>query len=317
VSTLPFSTVIPTLQDGALLKRALDSLIIQTRLPDEVIVVDHGSTDGTDQVFESFKEALLARAPQTSVKIVRYAARLPVAENWNRAVAHVTTGHFHIFHSDDELAPTFYERTVSMFENRPDLDYLSTRIFPIDGEGNPTARARNRLKDPLMAVARASGLTKGRGFLLMFGMFGTMLYCPAVLFKKSFFDRVGGFNSEFSYCVDFEMWIRAIRSGGRYAYLPEPLYRYRISEASTAERDRFQIDYFLEEFRVYHLPWRGSRLLSLLSVPALTMLLIEDLLPLSKDPAHRFAAEVTRRIDSPIWSAWLKLVAQTFVGLKK
>jgi GT2 family glycosyltransferase len=166
-------------------------------------------------------------------------------------------------------------------------------------------------------LARCTGLHRGKAFLLLFGIFGTMLYCPAVLFRKEFFDGIGGFNSEFAYCVDFEMWVRAIRKGGRYFYLPKPLYRYRISNASTAHRERFETKYYLEEFRAYHLPWNGNRFLSLLSVPALTAVFLEDLLPLKKETAQSFTHEVIAQLKSAGWSNWLRFVSFVVLELKR
>jgi GT2 family glycosyltransferase len=49
-STMKISILIVTLNRAGLLKKCLDSLIIQTRMPDEVIIVDNGSTDNTQEV---------------------------------------------------------------------------------------------------------------------------------------------------------------------------------------------------------------------------------------------------------------------------
>ena len=47
-ANFPFiSVVIPTLDRRSTLPRALDSVLSQTKPPDEVIVVDNGSTDDT------------------------------------------------------------------------------------------------------------------------------------------------------------------------------------------------------------------------------------------------------------------------------
>ena len=47
------TVIIPTLNEIAYLPRLLDALDVQTRLPDEVIVADAGSTDGTAELAQS------------------------------------------------------------------------------------------------------------------------------------------------------------------------------------------------------------------------------------------------------------------------
>jgi glycosyltransferase involved in cell wall biosynthesis len=57
-NSLSISVVVITLNRAESLKETLDSLIRQTRQPDEVVVVDNGSTDNTKEVVLSFKDRL-------------------------------------------------------------------------------------------------------------------------------------------------------------------------------------------------------------------------------------------------------------------
>lgn len=59
--TLTVGVIIPTRNRADLLHHALEALSRQTRAPDEVIVVDNGSTDHTRQVAEQFSGRLPIR----------------------------------------------------------------------------------------------------------------------------------------------------------------------------------------------------------------------------------------------------------------
>ncbi len=73
-TNLTISVVIPVLNRAALLRRALQSLVMQERPADEVIIVDNGSEDGSDQVALSFRGRLplkLAREEKRGVQHAR------------------------------------------------------------------------------------------------------------------------------------------------------------------------------------------------------------------------------------------------------
>ena len=60
---LSISVVIPTFNRAEILREALISLAKQTRLPEEVVIVDNNSSDNTKEVAESF-------SPQLNIKYV-------------------------------------------------------------------------------------------------------------------------------------------------------------------------------------------------------------------------------------------------------
>ncbi|TAL50143.1 glycosyltransferase family 2 protein [Patescibacteria group bacterium] len=55
---MKISVIIPTYQHASTLPRALDSLFAQTHQPDEVIVVDDGSTDETVEVLAPYRDRI-------------------------------------------------------------------------------------------------------------------------------------------------------------------------------------------------------------------------------------------------------------------
>jgi len=93
------SVVIPTYNRARLLERALGSVLSQSRLPDEILVVDDGSTDDTREVVGRF-------APVTYLR--QENAGASAARNYGASVAR---GDFIAFlDSDDVWFPDFLER---------------------------------------------------------------------------------------------------------------------------------------------------------------------------------------------------------------
>jgi glycosyltransferase involved in cell wall biosynthesis len=104
------SVIVPTYNRKQLLPRALESVLRQTYQDFEIIVIDDGSTDGTEELFA---------ARYTDARI-RY-ERLPQNQGVHKARNHgldIARGEFVAFlDSDDELYPHALERALAALNN--------------------------------------------------------------------------------------------------------------------------------------------------------------------------------------------------------
>ena len=57
----------------------------------------------------------------------------------------------------------------------------------------------------------------------------------SVMFRRSSYERAGGYRSQLYYAQDHDLWYRMARIG-YLTYLPETLYQYRVSPASISGR---------------------------------------------------------------------------------
>src|ERR1700761_203811 len=113
VSPLTVSAVIPTYNRAHLLPRSIGSALAALGPGDEVIVVDDGSTDGTDELVKSYGDP---------VRLVRGAHRgAGAARNLGYAAAAGPLVAF--LDSDDEWFPDKIELQRSLFESWPELVY--------------------------------------------------------------------------------------------------------------------------------------------------------------------------------------------------
>lgn len=113
------SVVIPVYQYADACLACLASLMKQTRLPDEIVVVDDGSTDGLDA-----KIAPLIGTFPIPLRFVRFGENrgAPAARNEG---ARQTTGDYIIFlDPDTEIAPALLERFERMLEEHPEVDIV-------------------------------------------------------------------------------------------------------------------------------------------------------------------------------------------------
>src|SRR5438552_14845568 len=105
------SVIIPTFNRRDMLVKALDSVAAQTYRDFEIIVVDDGSTDGTDQLF--------ARGRFENLTYLRQSNRGPSAAR-NAAASMATSEYLAFLDDDDEFLPTKLELQIRALEQHPD-----------------------------------------------------------------------------------------------------------------------------------------------------------------------------------------------------
>lgn len=128
------SIAIPVHNGLPYLKTLLESVFAQTLLPDEVIVVENKSTDGTLDYLRSVHHPLL--------RVVVQDRLVSSPENWSRS-AQETRGDFvKLICADDVLQPNALERQRDVFLKNSGLVLVAGRRLIIDEDGNIIIRSR-------------------------------------------------------------------------------------------------------------------------------------------------------------------------------
>lgn len=126
------SIALCTCNGADFLPAQLESLLEQRRLPDELVVGDDASTDGTLAILDGFA----ARAP-FPVRVERNPQRLGVAENFARTMRRATGDLIATCDQDDVWAPERLARAEQAFEDPAvmlcfsDADLVDARLRPL------------------------------------------------------------------------------------------------------------------------------------------------------------------------------------------
>ena len=212
--------VVPTFDRASVLSRALDSVIEQTRLPAEVIVVDDGSTDATAELVESrFPGVRLLRQENRGVSAAR-----------NRGIEASRGEWIALLDSDDEWRPRKLERQLSALEAQPDLRICHTDEIWI---------RKGRRVNPRQIHAKHGGWIFEHCLPLC------AMSPSSIVIHRSIFEAVGMFNEALPACEDYDLWLR-ICSRYPVLYLDEPLVvKYGGHEDQLSSRiwglDRYRI----------------------------------------------------------------------------
>ena len=123
--TLSVSTVIPTYNRAHLVRRALESALAQTTALDEVIVVDDGSSDGTERAIAPYRDR---------IRYVRTQNRGAGAAR-NRGIQEATRDLVAFLDSDDEWMPGKLALARRFLAARPDVLFVFSEFAVTDREG--------------------------------------------------------------------------------------------------------------------------------------------------------------------------------------
>lgn len=128
VSGFSIAVVIPAYNVQDYIDEAIESVLSQTRVPDEVIIVNDGSTDNTRQVISKYESNPAVRVIDTENRGLGPAR--------NAGLEAASSKYVYFFDSDDVMAPTFMtviEKSVVDYQD-PDMIVFSGQSFADRGQ---------------------------------------------------------------------------------------------------------------------------------------------------------------------------------------
>lgn len=115
------------------LEQQLNSFLSQTRRPDEVVVVDDGSTDGTVDILRIFS----ARAP-FGVRIYENETNIGFVKNFERAISYTDGDILFLSDQDDVWFPNKIEVVLSVLSDNSKLLSVTNDQMITDSKLNPS-----------------------------------------------------------------------------------------------------------------------------------------------------------------------------------
>lgn len=183
------SVVIPLFNKEPHIGRALQSVLVQTRRPDEIIVVDDGSTDGGGKVVTGFGDSRVRLVYQENQG--ESAAR-------NRGIAEAKGDLIAFLDADDAWKPRFLAVVLSLRKKFPQAGAYATSHETVSSQG-ALVRHVNVLRP---------GISEG----LIDNYFRVGLEFPvhvsSLMVPKKILEQVGGFPAGERLLGDLDTWLR-------------------------------------------------------------------------------------------------------------
>lgn len=184
----PISLILPTWNAAATIGAALDSAFGQTHPPREIIVVDDGSTDGTVQVLDPYRDRIrYVYQPNAGPSAAR-----------NQGIALATCELIAFLDADDLLPPDALATLHAELAQDPQLDIVQGQV-----------RDFTNVNGELVFDEPRYGMNLG-----------------GALFRQTLWNELGGFDESMRLGEDIDFWMRTREQGVNRRAVPLVTYWY-------------------------------------------------------------------------------------------
>ena len=217
---MKFSVIIPLYNKAPYIRKALESVLAQTYTDFELIIVDDGSTDGSEAIAE---DLLASRPSPLAFRLLKQKnAGVSAARNYGFSVS---IGDYIAFlDADDWWEPTYLEKMAQLIEDYPEAGlYASNYMYYKPGK---TRVAVKNIETGYFNYPKA--YYEG----------GAMpIWTGATMIPRRVMDEMGGFPLGIKLGEDFLLWAK-IAMQYKVVFLNEPLAWYNNDVPATLRATR-------------------------------------------------------------------------------
>lgn len=205
------SIVMPVYNGEKTVGRAIESMLKQTYDNFEFIIIDDCSTDQTLQILQNFQEK------DHRIKILKNKTNLGIAASLNKGIIKSKGGWIVRMDDDDESFSDRLEKQVDFLLHNPDVDIFGGKSIFQDINGNEV-----KSYFPNYPPITTEEIEK------LFYHTCPLMHNTVCMRKQKIID-IGLYNEDFSGAEDYELWVRAWRSGLSIKNMNEYLVRFTVN----------------------------------------------------------------------------------------
>lgn len=207
------SVIIPTYNSAAYLPHAIDTVLAQNYPNVEIIVVDDGSTDNTNDVLAPY---------QKNIRII-FQKNAGSAAARNRGIAEANGELIVFLDADDLLLPDKLHAQATRLVADEALGMVHSGWLLIDESGKQIGEKTPWREAPTLDVEswlRVKPIKLG-----------------AIMVRRSWLQKVGGFDPALRQSQDSDLLLRLALEGCRAVWYKAPTLAYRVYRDSTIRRN--------------------------------------------------------------------------------
>jgi len=232
------SAVIPAYNAEAVIGRAIESVLSQTLVPEEILVIDDGSADRTGSAAQTYGHKIrYIRQDHTGASDARNRG---IQESRGRWIAFLD--------ADDQWLPDRLRRQSELLDRRPDLRWVTGNFYRCQCSRNYKQTVELAKSQGHKAIEDLQGAEIFDSYFAAH-LLGAMGWTGTMLIRKDLLEEAGLFLPGQKRFNDVDLWLRMAYRGARIGYIYEPLAVYHLGVADrilTLHRQAEHIELFLQ-----------------------------------------------------------------------
>lgn len=218
--------------DPLQLNKSIESIINQTRKPDVIQLIQDGEVSSEiEEVVDQFRDNVIDR--------ITFQENHGLAYVLNYSINKSGTKYYARMDADDIARTDRISKQIQFLEDNPDIDILGSYAIDIDFYGNEMSLRK-------MPTDHES--------IVKF-IWSCPIIHPTVVFRRKSIMRTELYDESLKRRQDYELWFRCVKSGLKFANLPEPLLKYRHTEDWFKKNNKKVI------WEQVKMGWKGCRMI--------------------------------------------------------
>jgi len=205
------SIVTPCLNSESTLERTMASVWSQAYPNLQHVIVDGGSTDGTLSILGRYPGAEVVSEPDDGL-----------GDALNKGLRRTSGNIIGWLNADDLYEPGALLRVARLFQETERAVWLSGSCKIIDADDSEIRSGVTLYKSALLRRYSYSSL-----------LFNNYICAPSTFFTRTAYERIGEFDTQYKYAMDYDFWLRVGRLGPPIRELA-PLAAFRMAPGTLS-----------------------------------------------------------------------------------
>lgn len=210
------TVILPVFNSEKYLCDSVNSILAQTYRDIELLIHDDGSSDRSLKLLQD----IASQDPRVQLTS---GANRGITPTLNYLLSRANGQYIARMDADDISLPERIERQVEFLDAHPEIDVVGCFVTLIDPKGRSIATFEQPTIHEDIDAAHLMGKV--------------VINHPSAMYRKSAIMRIGGYNEEYVFAQDIDLWLR-MAEFGKLSNIPVPLLLYRLHFASIGAAKR-------------------------------------------------------------------------------